>query len=544
MAGVVLENLSSRKLYVLAAGLFLLLAAFFFVGAIIAPSPSNVQQILGTNCILPRNKDFWEHWSFPRGTGECEKISSFDDKIIQKEKIVTQDVVFSFLIPGVRDNSQLTMTPWFQTILGILMMELSYNPQNETHDDLRLELKLGYRSISDEPSDWKSLANSTESRKLECTMGPEEKVPGARYHCSMLSLFELGSCAHELYLLNLRIPTHRDLNKDIGELKEITLVVIHQNGGFTKVWFSLKTVMFPVVLIALIWYWRRIRHLNRDPTLLEKTLFALGITITFLNFPVEWLSIWTETPFMLLYVDIRQGLFSAMLLSFWLIFVGEHSMDQIQRKTLASYWVHLSAVAFGCIAMFVFEMCERGIQLKNPFFSIWVTDVGRNMALAFIIIAGISACLYFLFLSYMIYKVFRNISAKKMALPSMSSARRKYYSGIIYRFKFLMITTLLCAALTVIFFILSQVQEGHGHWEKNSSLEYTSGFFTGVYGMWNVYVLALLALYAPSHKYIPEQESDDSREEELQLTNMPPETSMAQSEGSAMSALVSKVAAD
>ncbi|XP_064606933.1 protein wntless homolog isoform X2 [Liolophura sinensis] len=399
MACTVLENLGSRKLYALAAGLTLLLGVFVLVGAVLAPSPSNVQQILGTNCILPRNKDFWEHWSFPRGTGRCEKISSFDDKIIQKEKIVTQDVVFSFLIPGVRDNIQLTMTPWFQTILGILMMELSYNPQNEhKSDDLRLELKLGYRSISDEPSDWKSLANSTESRKLECTMGPEEKVPGARYHCSMLSLFELGSCAHELYLLNLRIPTHRDLNKDIGELKEITLVVIHQNGGFTKVWFSLKTVMFPVVLIALIWYWRRIRHLNRDPTLLEKTLFALGITITFLNFPVEWLSIWTETPFMLLYVDIRQGLFSAMLLSFWLIFVGEHSM------------------------------------------------------------------------------------------------------GIIYRFKFLMITTLLCAAFTVVFFILSQVQEGHGHWEENSSLEYTSGFFIGVYGMWNVYVLALLALYVPGEE--------------------------------------------
>ncbi len=48
--------------------------------------------------------------------------------------------------------------------------------------------------------------------------------------------------------------------------------------------------------------------------------------------------------------------------------------------------------------------------------------------LAFIVLAGVSACLYFLFLGYMVFKVFRNVSAKKSALPHMSKAKRKYYS--------------------------------------------------------------------------------------------------------------------
>lgn len=47
--------------------------------------------------------------------------------------------------------------------------------------------------------------------------------------------------------------------------------------------------------------------------------------------------------------------------------------------------------------------------------------------MAFIIVAGICACLYFLFLCFMVYQVFRNISGKRTSLPAMSKARRLHY---------------------------------------------------------------------------------------------------------------------
>lgn len=249
---------------------------------------------------------------------------------------------------------------------------------------------------------------------------------------------------------------------------------------------------------------------------------------------------------MLLLGDIRQGIFYAMLLSFWLVFAGEHMLVSLltttlqfvfnlnvffsikiqesgEKNSLKIYWKHLMAVLIGCISLFIFDMCERGVQLRNPFYSIWVSKIGTNLALTFIILAGVSAGIYFLFLCFMIWKVFCDISIKRSSLPSMSTVRRLHYEGVIYRFKFLMLATLLCAALTVIGFILGQVAEGKWKWDDDVEIEFTSAFFTGVYGMWNIYIFSLMVLYAPSHKKWPQQlmTNDDQNNEEIEFNNFP-----------------------
>ncbi|KAG9469651.1 hypothetical protein GDO78_019998, partial [Eleutherodactylus coqui] len=268
---------------------------------------------------------------------------------------------------------------------------------------------------------------------------------------------------------------------------------IFQNGGFTKVWFAMKTFLTPSILIIMIWYWRRITMMTRSPVLLEKVIFALGISMTFINIPVEWFSIGFNWTWMLLFGDIRQGIFYVMLLSFWIIFCGEHMMDQSERNRISVYWKQVVPIAFGSCCLFIFDMCERGVQLKNPFYSIWTTDVGAELAMAFIIVAGICACLYFLFLCFMVFQVFRNISGKQSSLPAMSKARRLHY----------------------------EVSEGNWKWGEYN-IELNSAFFTGVYGMWNLYVFALMFLYAPSHKNYGDDQTNGgtgmSSAEELQLT--------------------------
>ncbi|KAK0059222.1 protein wntless [Biomphalaria pfeifferi] len=507
MAGVVLETLSNKKLLILSFSLAIILTVFFLIGGIVAPSPNSVMDTLTIKCY---DKDNGWHLNnmkpfTPRGKDSCKHIDSFKDEEIELKKIDANEIVFSQQLPLPKEGIDLDMSRWFQNLIAVMDVNVEYdedNPYPENNKpEMLIEAKLFYRDKEDDESDWKLLTESSEQRKLDCTIEPERRRNGNLYNCELISLFELGSVHYDYYLINIRLPIDpRNTMNRIGKLADMHVIAIFQNGGFTKVWFSMKTVL---------------------------TIFALGIILSIMNCPIEWLTLAVNMPFMMLLNDIRDGAFYAMLLSFWIIFVGEHMMDQVDRNRLMAYWKHLTVVILGCLALFIFEMCERGRQLVNPFFSIWSSEIGGAAAFGFIITAGIAACIYFLFLCYLVFRVFRNISLKRTSLLHMSTLRRKYYSGLIFRFKFLMIVTLLCAALTVIFFIIGQLSEGQWKWgDIDVSLEYTSAFLTGVYGMWNVYVIAILY-----------DTDTNSREEEVQLTQLP-------SEASTLTSFITKQSAD
>ncbi|KAM4722536.1 protein wntless homolog [Rhinophrynus dorsalis] len=518
MAGAIIENMSTKKLCLVGVTLLLFQVLAFLVGGLIAPKPTSSIHFLAIKCVDLQKNHRSSKWLMPWGKDQCRNIQNFDEAAGQQ--IVANDIVFSVHIPF----SQKEMSPLFQFLLIILQLDIAFKLNNHIEENAMVTLDVATAYRDDPNEEWKELASSIEQRKLNCIL-PVAKTPaneGRYYDCDVIPLMELGSVAHKFYLLNIKLPVDgKKINVGIGEVKDLRLVSIFQNGGFTKVWFAMKTFLTPSILIIMIWYWRRITMMTRPPVLLEKVIFALGISMTFINIPVEWFSLGFNWNWMLLFGDIRQGIFYSMLLSFWIIFCGEHMMDQMERNRISVYWKQVGPIAFGSCCLFIFDMCERGVQLKNPFFSIWTTDVGADLAMAFIIVAGICACLYFLFLCFMVYQVFRNISGKQSTLPAMSKARRLHYEGLIFRFKFLMIITLACAALTVVFFITTQISDGNLKWGEYN-IELNSAFFTGVYGMWNLYVFALMFLYAPSHKNYGDDQSNGgagmSSGEELQLT--------------------------
>ncbi|XP_076736235.1 protein wntless homolog isoform X2 [Maylandia zebra] len=482
MAGAIIEKMSTKKLVLFVFFILLFQIFSILVGALISPSPTTAISYLATKCI---NFHRTRAWLMPWGSNRCQQVHSFDDPLAKT--LNANDIVFAVHVP--LPNTE--MSPWFQYMLAVLQFDIAFKMINQIEDDvvITIDARLAYRD--DMTSEWTTKFHSVEQRPLRCTFAVSKTYEneGRFYHCDPIPFMELGSVAHKYFLMNLRLPVNDTMNVGIGEIKDIHVVGIHQNGGFTKVWISMKTVFSPWISVATVWYWYRIRLLARPPVLLEKVIFALGLSMAFLDMPVEWLSMGFEWTWMLLFEDAQQCALYSVLFCFWIIFCGEHLMDQRQRNLLSAYWWQVGLVVFGSSVLLIFDLSERGVRLSNPFYSVWASESRR-----------ISVCLYFFSLCRMVHCVFRTISGKLQQLPTMPETRRLRYKGIIFRFKFLMLATLTCAALTIIFFILNQVSEGHWHW-GDYTLQVHSAFLTGIYGMWNLYVFTIIFLYAPSHKH-------------------------------------------
>ncbi|KAM9849299.1 protein wntless homolog [Aulostomus maculatus] len=499
MAGAIIENMSTKKLIFLGFFILFFQVLSILVGALVAPSPTSAIRYLATKCI---NRHRSRVWLMPWGTDRCQQIDSFDEPLAKT--LDANDIVFAVHVPLPHKE----MSPWFQYMLAVLQFDIAFKMINQIEDDvIIIDAGLAYRD--DLGSEWTTKFQSVEERPLRCTLAVPKiyENEGHFYQCDSIPFMELGSVAHKYFLINIRLPVNDTVNVGIGEIKDIYIVGIHQNGGFTKVWISMKTVFGPWILGATAWYWHRISLMARAPVLLEKLIFALGISMSFLNVPVEWLSLGFDWMWILLFEDIQQGVFYSTLFCFWIIFCGEHLMDRCQRNRLSAYCWQVGLVVLSSSVLLMFALNERGNHFTNPFSSIWALKSGTKVVITLITVAGTAVCLYFLSLCHMVVCVFRNIGGKIQQLPAMPEARRLWYKGIIYRFKFLMLVTLVCAAMTVISFMLTQVSDGQWHW-GDYTLQIHSAFLTGIYGMWNLYVFAIIFLFAPSYKHY---KSGDSR---------------------------------
>lgn len=62
---------------------------------ILAPSPSNVNIVLGTICRDNGGHNDTSKWLYPRGKGSCEKINVAD---IKEHKQMAMEIVFTFQV--------------------------------------------------------------------------------------------------------------------------------------------------------------------------------------------------------------------------------------------------------------------------------------------------------------------------------------------------------------------------------------------------------------------------------------------------------------
>uniref|UniRef100_A0AAF5I090 Protein wntless n=2 Tax=Strongyloides stercoralis TaxID=6248 RepID=A0AAF5I090_STRER len=509
--GAVIEELSNRKLFTILSILGVVQIIFFFVGAIYSPEPSTSMDFLMTPCEDSTPDEL--KWIQIRPSN-CKVIHELHNYISKSPS--RRDIVFQAQMPHVRNGVQLEYSKWFQFLIGILDINIEYDPNISMDEEvlMEFEVRMGYKNKNDK--EWKEYYNINVTRKLHCTISEERKIKGNLYDCQPIDLFELSSNPYPYYLLNIKLPVTDEVckknpkapNCGLGMINEIRFISIHQNGGFTYIWLLMKTLITPFIGYGNYWYWRRIRDLNRPKYLVEKSILALGITTLILDIPFEWITLLIRWPVILLFNDIRQGIFYTILFSFWLIFAGEHLVETGYGNTLENYWKNLTLIFLASIGFLFYDITERGIQMINPFFTLWSSDFGTSVATTILKISCFSLVLYIIFLIYKVILVWNCIRRKREAqLYQSNPLRRIKVENIIFRFKFLMIFTVICAILTVLTYAFKQIGEMQYHDSDPTSgllTSWTSAFFIGTFGMWNIYVMLLLAMYAPSHKYFKE----------------------------------------
>lgn len=93
--------------------------------------------------------------------------------------------------------------------------------------------------------------------------------------------------------------------------------------------------------------------------------------------------------FMMLFNEIRRGIFFAMLGWFWLVIAGEHMLIRESNKKVSRvHWCHLICVTIGCILVYAFNVFELIAQLINPFYSNWANRLGNQIAVNHDILSG------------------------------------------------------------------------------------------------------------------------------------------------------------
>ena len=379
---------------------------------------------------------------------------------------------------------------WQQNLIGLLAIDIASEEGSVESVDASIILNssLGYRNKGDSEDEWKEYASSLDNRSVHCKM--DRNLPF--YNCSTQRLFDLGSLYHDYYLLNIRIldvmcPSSNNrseliISNDFGKFVDLWLVTNIQNGGFTMLWLSLKSMFFLVISLAVIYYWKKVSSSGRPSHLLEKKLMVLSCSLILLNFPLEYFTLAFNLPWIYLFINFFQVIFYVNLLFFLFLFTAE-----AKAQDFLGYWKKSLTIAMiGCISIIIMDAMvgKAVVQSVNPFYasSAWFVTSAANVELAVTVITSITG-LIFLFISLMM--CFQMITKK--------------YPEESWRMTLMMLITILIPVMTLVEFLISKAAEGTMKWNETlgEAFKYTSGLKTGVLGLWNIYTFALLILLVP-----------------------------------------------
>ncbi|GFY64473.1 protein wntless [Trichonephila inaurata madagascariensis] len=507
-----------RNLLFLSAGFAVCVLFGYIAGICTGTGPFIMKTFESTKCLVKRHSGMYEFddvWHVPMGKkGKPVNCEVFKNMFPMNNSDITMDeIVYAFQIPPFPNESTAEFSKWVPSVEGFLLLDivLKENGSEELYPQLTFEAKIGYRDKRDGDANWTLIFETTDSRNLQCYANKNGGVQKYQYGCNFVPFFNLDNVYRDFYLINVRFPTDfigkTSFNYDINYILDLKMLFIYEGIEFIKVMTIFKILCYPFSVALLLWF---ARHLYYKPLLLmEQVMLCLGTGLVLMNLPMECIRLFKEIPFMPLFEFVRKRFFFAALVVFWSVFCGLFFKNEPEWNHISSYIPSLSPLFF-LLAVFLLDLFEKGVQVKNPFFSTWNLAVGIRHWPVFNIISGVLATVYGFFLVGRLYIIFKNsVLARKFY---MNTRGARLYKGAVHAFRFVMYLVCTSIFMTLLTYHINQVDEiyikGNG-WNPFEFFSYQTAVYCGVYVLWNYTTFCLIILYAPARRYNPHPEGEE-----------------------------------
>jgi len=332
-----------------------------------------------------------------------------------------EDIRLSFSFPLMSEEEMLSSWSW--RLVGSLALSLNTLDQNFSlaSPDLLVSASLDYAPVwlvsgegkeGECSSPWHNRARLFRAeRSLSCSQASPDSPS---YHCTLHPFLELLVLSNSSYALQVRLSARERSDLLAANVTvSSALTVVRETDSFHRVYFYLKCLFTPLVLLGLVWFMVRLCVNDLYVTIHDRLLITAGLAQVVNNIPTEVAVAYYPNTFLTLLDPLSHVVLLTSLLLFWTIFTLDKLADnEPWERNTKYYWRPLLTILLSAALSLLGVLFMRFPPLTDPFLSHWLTGTTTYISLAFTFSIAVIVASFQTYLSVLVFRVVCDVSVR------------------------------------------------------------------------------------------------------------------------------------
>ena len=427
-----------NKWCTLTAALALLTAhiAAFVVAAHLCPQLFSARSYEGRHCQLRGDEE-----SFDLALTGCPE--QLEEEEEEEESVCPardtgdivrlEDIRLSFTFPRLSEGEgeEEMLSSWSWRLVGSLALTFNILDQNFSlaSPDLLLSASLDYapvrllRGLKEREeggeggecfpsSPWHNRARLVRAeRSLSCS---QSSAHSQTYHCTLHPFFELLVLSNSSYVLQVRLSSRESSELLRANLTVSSgLTVVRETESFHRVYFYVKCLFTPLVLLGLVWFMVRLCVNDLYVTIHDRLLITAGLAQVVNNIPTEVAVAYYPNTFLTLLDPLSHVVLLTSLLLFWTVFtLDKLAENEPWERNTRYYWRPLVMILLCAALSLLGLLFMRFPPLTDPFLSHWQPGATTYLSLAATFSIAVIVAAFHTYLSVLVFRLVCDVSVR------------------------------------------------------------------------------------------------------------------------------------